>query len=383
MPAAEAALFIVHRRNYFVLFSRFALDSPRVVGLSSFIISSVCPPSGKYNISCLLVMNSPRAIRRRIIRQEDDEAEQRTFEAARQATPQRASKNFKRRQCRICLEKVKPIVEAFDPFGWIVRVRYVSENPRMDPLISPCVCKGSQKYVHAHCLRMWRWGFPNQENYWKCPTCKFRYDLDRLDYAAWIKFQGVQMVLVSLIFAAGLFILGFFGNFLMRLYFDPFGTFWDAVYESTERILGSSSGSRLVGVPTPMEQNDASWSYHFIKGLAALGIVGAYGIVYKHGWRVLFYNGGGFGRGKRSFYRGGRLEAVNWTVISFGAVIFIGVSCPHLRSLISCILTLFSKLTCGWRIRLHLSSRSLLNTCSTSKMNPCRMGKTRMTNREK
>lgn len=47
-----------------------------------------------------------------------------------------------------------------------------SEATSENALISPCVCAGSMKYIHAECLRTWR-QYPDQ--YTKCPVCKTVY----------------------------------------------------------------------------------------------------------------------------------------------------------------------------------------------------------------
>jgi E3 ubiquitin-protein ligase DOA10 len=59
-------------------------------------------------------------------------------------------------------------------------------------LFSPCKCTGSMKYVHTSCLQNWRFileyflrtylsreASVNTLNYWECPTCKYKYNLNR------------------------------------------------------------------------------------------------------------------------------------------------------------------------------------------------------------
>jgi RING-variant domain len=40
-------------------------------------------------------------------------------------------------------------------------------------LISPCLCKGSMKYVHADCLDTWRHSSTNA--FYECNQCKYKY----------------------------------------------------------------------------------------------------------------------------------------------------------------------------------------------------------------
>ncbi len=53
------------------------------------------------------------------------------------------------------------------------RVCLSSENEKS--LFSPCLCKGSQSYIHQECLLSMR--EINENFLYQCPTCKFRYKL--------------------------------------------------------------------------------------------------------------------------------------------------------------------------------------------------------------
>lgn len=49
-------------------------------------------------------------------------------------------------------------------------------------LVSPCKCKGTQEYVHLHCLRMWqdnvlRWGDGTDQRAYYCNVCKAPYSV--------------------------------------------------------------------------------------------------------------------------------------------------------------------------------------------------------------
>jgi E3 ubiquitin-protein ligase DOA10 len=45
-----------------------------------------------------------------------------------------------------------------------------------EPLISPCKCNGTQKYVHKTCLNKWR--FKDPKNFLQCNICKTCYQLN-------------------------------------------------------------------------------------------------------------------------------------------------------------------------------------------------------------
>ena len=58
-------------------------------------------------------------------------------------------------QCRICLEESSDVKE----------------------FIAPCLCNGTNKYVHRHCLDEWRSQDPGGKNFLECNTCKFKYEI--------------------------------------------------------------------------------------------------------------------------------------------------------------------------------------------------------------
>ena len=107
------------------------------------------------------------------------------------------TRHYPPRTCRICLETVLPTYEpAPGNLASILSpspsVSYVSSDPAAGRLIRPCKCKGSSRYVHEGCLQSWRHADPayGKRNYWQCPTCGFRYRLERMRWASWISSAG-------------------------------------------------------------------------------------------------------------------------------------------------------------------------------------------------
>ena len=50
--------------------------------------------------------------------------------------------------------------------------RFCFEGPETNnPLVSPCDCKGSMKYVHVQCIKKWRINTTNPEWHYKCQLC--------------------------------------------------------------------------------------------------------------------------------------------------------------------------------------------------------------------
>lgn len=64
-----------------------------------------------------------------------------------------------------------------DPF---CRICYSQENPvgALDDLVSPCGCKGTIKYVHRYCLRIWRFKGKMVKDIKVCEQCFCEYIVD-------------------------------------------------------------------------------------------------------------------------------------------------------------------------------------------------------------
>ena len=57
--------------------------------------------------------------------------------------------------------------------------RICFEEDDVSNMISPCLCRGSSKYVHLSCLNEWRTLSENEENLKTCPSCKFKYVIEK------------------------------------------------------------------------------------------------------------------------------------------------------------------------------------------------------------
>ncbi|KAG0367851.1 hypothetical protein BGZ54_003150 [Gamsiella multidivaricata] len=65
------------------------------------------------------------------------------------------------RRCRICLETDD------------------DKDSESGQLISPCLCKGSSRYIHLGCLEKWRALSPRKESAFQCDTCHYTYSFSR------------------------------------------------------------------------------------------------------------------------------------------------------------------------------------------------------------
>jgi hypothetical protein len=249
-------------------------------------------------------------------------------ETSQPQTPPRHQKHYPPRTCRICLEVVPPTYET--PPGGLSgmlspapQVTYISQDPESGRLIRPCKCKGSQKYVHEGCLQAWRYADPayGRRNFWECPTCKFRYRLERMRWSSWITSTLAQVVLTLLILFTTIFFLGFVADPIINLYVDPVGT-----------LTTNPFSTKLDFVIPGLEEEEPTWMEHILKGFASLGLLGFVKVIFAMSpWQ--WYNlrntgilGGGGGRNGRAGTGRDRLESISWWLIVVGVLTFLWVS---------------------------------------------------------
>jgi hypothetical protein len=274
-------------------------------------------------------------------------------------------RHYGTRTCRICLEEVSPTFEGMtDGIPSILhpapRVQYISAEAESGRLIRPCKCRGSQKYVHEGCLQEWRHADPayGRRNYWECPTCKYRYRLERMGVSRWITSIVTQIIITAGIMLLLVFAFGFVADPIINLYLDPLDT-----------IISIPSGG-ATGIQ--YEEGTGSWVEHFLKGLASLGLLGFVKVFFAmspFNW-INIRAGGVFGGGRRR--RGGgrdRLEDISWTVVVIGVITFLTVS-NHFDTLVSLrtgILTFPRWYGPGFGPGLEVPSRRQQNGLSTYK----------------
>ena len=245
-------------------------------------------------------------------------------------TTPKPRKHWPPRTCRICFETVEP---TFHPpsesvpemFQSSPSVTYESSDPEAGRLLRPCKCKGSSKYVHEGCLQAWRHADPDygKRNYWQCPTCGFRYRLERMQWGRWISSTATQIILTCFIFFMALFVMGFVADPIINLYVDPYSVISSAPF--------SKVGSRLEPVLT--DDDVTSWTEHFLKGLASLGLLGFVKVLFAlspwQWWNIR--TSGIMNSGSRSGNTGrDRLASISWVVVIIGIATFLWVCVVYL-----------------------------------------------------
>ncbi|OAX79744.1 hypothetical protein ACJ72_05932 [Emergomyces africanus] len=256
-----------------------------------------------------------------IPRQGWEEGAQEPAQSASSSSP----RYYPSRTCRICLETVPPTFEPAsenlpDFLQSTPRVTYESSDPELGRLIRPCKCKGSSRYVHEGCLNSWRHADPaySDRNYWQCPTCDFQYRLERMRWGRWITSTATQLVLTAVILLIAMFLLGFVADPIINLYIDPFDTILSRLYDpdATEKVF----------FPEEDVPATTTWTEHFFKGLASLGVLSFVKVIFAlspwQWWNLR--NSGLVGGGRRPAATGrDRAASVSWIVLLIGVVTFL------------------------------------------------------------
>ncbi|KAI5185280.1 hypothetical protein NEHOM01_0738 [Nematocida homosporus] len=144
------------------------------------------------------------------------------------------------------------------------RICYCVENPVgcLKDLISPCGCKGTVKYVHRYCLRIWRFKGKMIKDIKVCEQCFCEYQVDdeRKTSVGLVSLSTVA-VLLSIVLATNIFLVStadtitFIGNDVNHLFFGrkmaegSFGSrpiLLSRMEEVPARRKGASSGYRLI-----------------------------------------------------------------------------------------------------------------------------------------
>ncbi|KAI0203070.1 hypothetical protein F4808DRAFT_51417 [Astrocystis sublimbata] len=219
------------------------------------------------------------------------------------------------RKCRICLEWVPPTYEETGVLGGIrnqrPRRQYISEDGGR--LISPCLCKGSIKYMHEECLQLWMNENPSKG--YQCDICKYKYQMQRLSWAQRLRSPFISLVLTLTILLVTIFILGFIADPILGLYLDPVGTITDTV------MPGGKFADDVA------DQDEANgWFEHLLKGVFSLGLLGfakAFLAMSPWQWWNLRTSGIVSGGGRRAGTGRQRMENINLTLVVIGVLTFL------------------------------------------------------------
>ncbi|KAI1802571.1 hypothetical protein F4811DRAFT_528589 [Daldinia bambusicola] len=233
-----------------------------------------------------------------------------------QSAPNRNESRKHVRMCWICHDEVEA---TYEEAGFLDGLRnrrpkrhYISDDG--DRLINPCLCKGSVKYVHEGCLKLWMNENPNA---WRCDRCRYQYRMGRLTWAQRLRSPLVALGLTILILVVTIFLLGFVADPILNLWLDPVGTIAESV----------TTGHVSLEDDLDLLYEEAGWVGHFMKGLFSLGLLGfvkAFLVMSPWQWWNLRTSGiiGG-GGGRRAGTGRERMESINLALVLIGVFTFL------------------------------------------------------------
>mmetsp|Transcript_390 Transcript_390/g.897 ORF Transcript_390/g.897 Transcript_390/m.897 type:complete len:290 (+) Transcript_390:369-1238(+) len=105
--------------------------------------------------------------------------------------------------------------------GPCCRFCYQGEAPDEEPLIAPCNCTGTIRFVHASCLNQWRMLNLDNERRFRCQLCQARFRLVRDEKSVWRKLIPLRYVyegLIRVVSGSALIPLSFGALYLSRYF---------------------------------------------------------------------------------------------------------------------------------------------------------------------
>lgn len=225
---------------------------------------------------------------------------------------------YQPKTCRICLEEVHVSYDIPDGAINVLlhpkpKPQWISEDPKSGRLIRPCRCKGSQKYVHEGCLQLWRLSNTTQshkQNFWECPTCKFKYRLERMEWSRMITSPFTRIGITIMIVTIAIFVLGFIADPIINLYMNPINTI--------------ATVSTKVNSTKKLKDQNFSWSIHFLKGFASIGIFGIIkSMLAMSSWQLIFRGFGVRSSRRRNHPSEDQLGDIPWVMVFIGACAFL------------------------------------------------------------
>ncbi|KAF9944776.1 hypothetical protein BGZ70_004352, partial [Mortierella alpina] len=218
------------------------------------------------------------------------------------------------RQCRICLGGA-------------------DEEDTLGRLISPCLCKGSMKYVHVECLNAWRARSPKRESHYKCDTCKYSFSFRRTSFARYLAHPLTVFVLTVLVFAAAVFAAGFAMKLLLYLTLDEPHDFIYPVdiddYDA-DQLVQLKQEMYVFKTPDSLRAVFRIDKTHMVFGSFFVSIIGFMQLLFSTIWMgggggVFRVGGFGLGGGRRRGARGERQREAGIGGVVMVAVLVFGL----------------------------------------------------------
>ncbi|KAG9304528.1 hypothetical protein G9A89_020092 [Geosiphon pyriformis] len=167
-------------------------------------------------------------------------------------------------------------------------------------LISPCLCKGTMRYVHVECLNNWRLRSQKKTSFFQCDECKYQYAFRRTTIAKYATNGFVLTIVTLILFAFCVFVGGFFSKLFLYLNDYP-ASFSEILSEESEETAETA-----LREPMTFATIFTIDHYHLASGFVFVGIVGFLQILFSliwlgpfPSWNIRLPSGSGGGGGGR------------------------------------------------------------------------------------
>ena len=139
------------------------------------------------------------------------------------------------------------------------------------PFISPCLCKGSMKFIHQDCIEKWRNTSPNPLSYSRCEQCQYTY-----------KFTSPNLIHSIILYICTCLLLGYGLNVIIdaqgyHVMLEPFPMGFLSL-----SVLGLLRNPLLYSILFTLIMDD-DISYQFIHIILTIGTY--YSFMYIHRFR--------------------------------------------------------------------------------------------------
>lgn len=116
-----------------------------------------------------------------------------------------------------------------------------------EQLISPCLCKGSGRWVHRKCLQEWRVKSSRADSYHTCELCQHQYTVTCAGWARALCHDAVQIALTTLLLLCAISLGALVWEVLARLFVSLCNESDDS-FRFAIRVMGTDIGFLFGGV---------------------------------------------------------------------------------------------------------------------------------------
>ena len=117
--------------------------------------------------------------------------------------------------------------------------KFCLDSDGSESMISPCLCKGSQKFVHRSCLDQWRFQHLN-DSFVQCTICKYKYKMSRIWFASVLQHQLTISTLTFIAITSTVLFVSVFINTIL-MFFVGSGTILASKGQTLRSVLSVST----------------------------------------------------------------------------------------------------------------------------------------------